>query len=89
MLNPVVLRAAGYDPASASQKARMTTGSSALPASLLSVTRLRALGKEKRNLLIVVHSLPTSAGVEGVLGLDFLRGTKLEIDFSAGTIDLS
>jgi hypothetical protein len=33
--------------------------------------------------------LPPGAGVDGLLGLDFLRGQSLTIDFRSGEITLS
>jgi hypothetical protein len=35
------------------------------------------------------HALRTNSGVDGPLGLDFLRDQVLTIDFRAGQIDLS
>ena len=35
---------------------------------------------------IVCHTLPPSAAVDGVLGLDFFRGTRLVLDFRKGLV---
>ena len=37
---------------------------------------------------LVCHTLPASAAVDGLLGLDFMRGKRLIIDFRTGIIDL-
>jgi hypothetical protein len=34
------------------------------------------------------HTLPPSAGVDGLLGLDFFRGQVLTVDFHKGMIAL-
>jgi hypothetical protein len=38
---------------------------------------------------VVCHTLPAGTKVDGLLGLDFLRGQSLLIDFRAGEIMLS
>ncbi len=47
-----------------------------------------ALGREFAQLPVLAHTLPPSAGVDGVLGLDFLRGQLLTIDFPNGRLTL-
>jgi hypothetical protein len=37
---------------------------------------------------IIAHTLPPSATVDGLLGLDFFRGQQLNIDFRRGEITL-
>jgi hypothetical protein len=49
---------------------------------------LEALGKRRRGMEIVAHSLPKGASVDGLLGLDFLRRTKLTIDFRKYVVKL-
>jgi hypothetical protein len=36
------------------------------------------------NFPVLGHTLPPSAGVDGLLGLDFLRGQSLTLDFRSG-----
>ena len=67
----------------------MTTGSRVERVPLLTLDTLVTLGKEKQKLIVACHSLPPSAGVDGLLGLDFFRGLNLNIDFRAGLITLS
>ena len=38
---------------------------------------------------VQVTTLPPSAGVDGLLGLDFLRGQNLTIDFRAGQVTVA
>ncbi len=35
------------------------------------------------------HTLPPSAGVDGLLGLDFFRGERLTVDFRTGRLILA
>jgi len=89
VVNSAILVAVGYDPAQSPTRLQVTTGSGIESVPVVAVTRLQALGQDRNGLSILAHTLPPSAGVDGVLGLDFLRGQRLVIDFRAGQIELS
>ena len=55
----------------------------------LFVIRIKAMGQERQNFPVLAHTLPPSASIDGLLGLDFLRGQTLRIDFQRGVIVLS
>jgi predicted aspartyl protease len=74
LLNVPILVAVGYDPATAPSRVQMTTGSGVEYAARLVVSRLRAMGQERTAFTVLGHTLPPSAGVDGLLGLDFMRG---------------
>ena len=78
----------GYELAALQEQARIITGSGAVSVPLLSVDRIEALGKAATNMRILCHTLPSRAGIDGVLGLDFLRGQRLVVDFRAGQLAL-
>jgi hypothetical protein len=84
-----MLAAAGHDPALAAAQVRITTASGVEYAPYLPVLRLSALGQGRTNFLVVGHTLPPGAPIDGLLGLDFLRGQVLTIDFRAGQITLT
>jgi len=88
LLNVAVLVAVGYDPALAPSRVQVTAGSGVEYAPLVTVTRLKALGRERTAFPLLAHTLPPGAGVDGLLGLDFMRGLALSIDFRRGLIDL-
>lgn len=83
------LRLAGYDPTAVGQKTQMTTGSGVVQAYRLPVTSLSALGQTRTNFPVIAHNLPPGTSVDGLLGLDFLRGNVLSIDFIKGEITLT
>jgi hypothetical protein len=83
------LRRAGYDPALAPTRVDVTTGSTVESVPLLTVARLTALGQDRTAFPVLGLTVPPSAGVDGVLGLDFLRGGVLNINFRTGTITLT
>jgi hypothetical protein len=88
MINAGHLVAIGYDPSLASDRVQVTTGSGVEYVSRLSVSRFKTLGQERASFPILGHTLPPSASVDGLLGLDFLRGQRLEIDFVQGLVSL-
>jgi len=89
MIGAGVLATVGYDPVSSTQRVRMTTASDVYYVAKLAVSTIQALGIERSQLEVVSHTLPPSASVDGLLGLDFLRGHELSIDFRAGEIELT
>jgi predicted aspartyl protease len=81
-----VLVAVGLDPAAAPERVRLTTGSGIVIAPRLTVDRIKALGQSRTSFPVLAHTLPPTAPIDGLLGLDFLRGRRLTIDFRAGRI---
>lgn len=54
----------------------------------MTLSRIRALGQERVEFAVLGHTLPPSAGVDGLLGLDFFRGQSLTLDFRTGHVTL-
>ncbi len=89
LINSSLLVAIGYDPAAGGDRVEVTTGSGVEFAAVVSVSTIVALGQELVDLPVLAHTLPPSAGVDGVLGLDFLRRKLLTIDFANGRLELA
>ncbi|MEA2604578.1 MAG: hypothetical protein QOF89_5570 [Acidobacteriota bacterium] len=88
VVNAGVLVSLGYDPALAPDRIQVTTGSGVELVPRMILERLNALGQERRQLSVLCHTLPPSAGVDGLLGLDFFRGQSLTLDFRSGQVTL-
>lgn len=88
MVNVALLVALGYDPTLLPGRIEVTTGSGVEYVPMIAVERLEALGQTRANMRIIAHTLPPSAGIDGLLGLDFLRGQVLTIDFRQSMLDL-
>ena len=88
-INAGLLNSIGYDPALVPDRVQLTTGSAVEYAPRLAINKIEALGQERVNFLIVAHTLPPSASVDGLLGLDFFRGQELNLNFRQGVIMLS
>jgi predicted aspartyl protease len=89
LINKTLLASVGYDPAAAPRQVPFTTGSGSAAAPRIRVSKLRALGQERTNFLLLCHTLPSNVVADGLLGLDFLRGQSLTIDFRNGLITLA
>lgn len=88
VISQEVLLSLGYEPSPLAQRARILTGSGAMSAPLIRVAKIEALGQTMANMPVICHTLPSRAAIDGVLGLDFLRGGRLTIDFRAGMLSL-
>jgi predicted aspartyl protease len=86
LVNVAMLVAIGYDPALTTDRVQVTTGSGVEFAPRIELQKLNALGQARYGLPVLGHTLPPSSGVDGLLGLDFFRDSRLTIDFRAGQL---
>lgn len=89
VINVGMLVAIGYDPALTPDRVQVTTGSGVEFAPRITLQRFAALSQQRREFAVLGHTLPPSAGVDGLLGLDFVRGRRLTIDLRRGRVTLS
>lgn len=87
-MNTALLLATGYNPALVPERVQITTGSGVESVVLIPVDRITALGQTRTNFSVLCHTLPLNLDMDGLLGLDFVRGQTLTIDFRAGDITL-
>ncbi|HEX9001532.1 MAG TPA: retropepsin-like aspartic protease, partial [Blastocatellia bacterium] len=78
----------GYDTSTNKELHQITTGSGTEFVPVISLDKIAALDQEQSAFSVLCHNLPPSAGVDGLLGLDFFRGQTLNIDFRTGLITL-
>ncbi len=88
LLNAAMLTSVGYDPALSPERLEVTTGSGVEYVPEVIVSKVKALGQKRSNFAVLCHTLPSSAGVDGILGIDFLRRQIVKIDFRDGKISL-
>jgi predicted aspartyl protease len=89
VLRATILTALGYDPDASTDRVQVTMGSGVEIAPRLVLTRLTALGQHAIGFPVLSHNLPPGTGVDELLGLDFLRGHLLTLDFRGGIITLA
>lgn len=88
MINVGLLVAVGYDPSLVPERVQVTTGSGVEYAPRVVVSRIKALGSERERLPVLAHTLPASAHIDGLLGLDYMGDQTLVIDFRESTVAL-
>ena len=89
MVNVAILVNLGYNPSLVQDRVQVTTGSGVEFSPLVKIQRIAALSHERTSLEALAHTLPSSAPIDGLLGLDFFRDRLLEIDFHQGILSLS
>jgi predicted aspartyl protease len=87
MINWDVAVLLGYDPASMKERIQITTGSGVEFAPRITMKKIEVTGRSLENFLMLCHTLPPSATVDGLLGLDFFRGERLILDLQLGIVD--
>ena len=88
LVNVGMLVAIGYDPALVAERTQVTTGSGVEYVPRVPIRAIKVLGHTRHDLAVLAHTLPPSASVDGLLGLDFFRGRTITIDFQAGHVDM-
>ena len=87
-VHPRVLQTAGYAFSQSSPRIRIATASAIESVPTIIIHAIDALSAQARPIRVLIHALPPSAGVDGLLGLNFFRGRRLTIDFRVGSIAL-
>lgn len=83
---PEILDEMGYSPRQGEAITTVRSAVGAEPGYLLRVTRFHALGYEFSNFRVHAHDLPEGCGIDGLLGLSFLRHFNYEIRSAEGRI---
>jgi len=89
LIRSTILIAVGYDPDASPDRMMVAMGNGLAPLPRIILNRLSALGRHRLAVPVLAHSLPPATGIDGLLGLDFLRGLVLTVDFQAGQITLA
>ena len=89
LVSKEILVAIGYDPDALPKTVNFTTGSQLESAARVTIDTVEALGQTQRNLAVIAHTLPPTAFIDGLLGLDFLRSHVLTLKFQKGEIILA
>jgi predicted aspartyl protease len=88
LFTPKLLREVGLDPAATTVQRLVYTYDGAAELPVLQVPRLRVFRQEVLNLEVTCGELPPKLGLDGVLGLNFLRHFDLHINFREEYIEL-
>lgn len=79
----------GYDPARVREKVSITTASGMEIVPLLSLEKVKVLGKEVAGVKAFCHDLPSQSAVDGLLGLSFLSFFDIDLYFRQQKLELN
>jgi predicted aspartyl protease len=88
IIDPFSLVHIGYDLTALPLTTTLNTANGPVNVPSLAVTTLSCLGVMATNVRVAAHDVQT-VGIDGLLGLDFLRGYVLTADFQNGEISLT
>jgi len=87
MIGKGILEALGYDIKTADEIS-IITGSRIETVKELIVLEIHAIDRAVKNMTVICHDLPEESGLDGLLGLNFLRHFDTEINYSNNTLIL-
>jgi hypothetical protein len=71
----------GYDPSLFPNHFAVMTASGVVSVPQIPLLRITALGQDQFGFPVLCHTLPPNAGIDGLLGLDFVRGEGVNVGF--------
>jgi predicted aspartyl protease len=80
------IRLMGYTRVDSIEDVPIQTVSGSATAYRYIIDNIKALGLTRHNSKVISHTMPSDAGVDGLLGLDFFENTELTIDFKRAEI---
>jgi hypothetical protein len=89
LVDPRLLVLIGLDPANPDDHVFITAATSVTYVPKIVVNAIECLGQRRERLAVIAASLPPSAGLDGLLGLDFFRDRVLTLNFRNGLITLA
>jgi clan AA aspartic protease (TIGR02281 family) len=84
-----VARDIGYDPAISRRRTPIVTANGVIEAPLITVERIRWGELKAEAVDVVCHDIPELAGIEGLLGISFLRHFRTLIDYTTGVLEIT
>jgi predicted aspartyl protease len=88
LISEAVLLTMGYQPGDSDDHAEILTASGIENSPIVELRSIEALEVRRTHWPVLAHPLPSDAGIHGLLGLDFLRGMRLSLDFQKGLVQL-
>ena len=83
-----IAQSIGVEPETTKRRILITTASSTEEAPLVTLPRIFVLGKELTQVAAIVHDLPSTSRIDGLLGLNVLFALRMKIDFAEQVIEI-
>jgi len=78
----------GYDPAVSQKRVSTITANGVIELPLITVDGMEIEGFRVQNIDVTCQDIPELAGVEGLLGLSFLRNFRTVLDYKKGFLEI-
>ncbi|MFH1029405.1 MAG: retropepsin-like aspartic protease [Pseudomonadota bacterium] len=79
----------GYDPAVSPQRMPIVTANGVIEAPMITVDAVQVAELRVQNVEVICHDIPEIAGIEGLLGLSFLRHFRTVVDYIEGNLEIT
>jgi len=79
----------GYDPAVSEHRMPIVTANGIIEAPLITVRSIQIADLRAGGVDVICHDIPEITGIEGLLGLSFLRKFKTLIDYTTGVLEIT
>lgn len=79
----------GYDPAVSEKRTPIVTANGVIEAPLITVESIELVELKAEEVDVICHDIPEIAGIEGLLGLSFLKHFRTLVDYLAGILEIT
>jgi clan AA aspartic protease (TIGR02281 family) len=79
----------GYDPAVSEHRTPIITANGVIEAPVITVESIKLADLWAGAVDVVCHDIPEITGIEGLLGLSFLKHLRTLIDYTAGILEIT
>ena len=79
----------GYDPAISERRMPIITANGVIGAPLITVESLHIVDLQSDALDVICYDIPEITGIEGLLGLSFLKHFRTLIDYTTGVLKIT
>lgn len=87
ILSTDIFASLGYDPGNPNlRRTRIITGSGVEYSPCINIKGIIAGGEWVSDIKVLCHDLPSEAGIDGLLGLNFVKSFDLTISYSSGKL---
>jgi len=79
----------GYDPAVSLLRMPIVTANGVIEAPMITIDAIQVAELRVQNVEVICHDIPEIAGIEGLLGLSFLRHFRTVVDYTTGNLEIT
>jgi len=78
-----------YDPAVSEHRMPMVTANGIIEAPLITVRSIQIADLRAEGVDVICHDIPEITGIEGLLGLSFLKKFRTLVDYTTGVLEIT